>query len=100
MGGYMHMDNLAFALNGLPPPRRVMIGRSYEVTQIIVERTDLVGLFSLPLVERKLVKHGIRPVRLRELFPKLQIHAVMRREAQISPAAAQFLEILRGPKKL
>lgn len=94
------MVNSVFALNGLPPPRRVMISHSYEVTQILVEQTDLVGLFSLPLVERKLVKHGIRPVRLREPFPELQVHAVMRREAQLTPAAAQFLEILRGFRKL
>lgn len=84
-----------FVRYGLPSPQRIVTSHSFEVTQALVERTDLISLFSLPLVERKLVKHGIRPIRLREALPALSVSIIMRRDARLTPAAAQFLQILR-----
>ena len=84
-----------FTEHGLAPPQRILTSHSLEVTQALVEKTDLVSLFSLPLVERKLVKHGIRAIHVRETLPVLTVSVVMRRDARLTPAAAQFLGILR-----
>lgn len=84
-----------FAQHGLAAPQRILTSHSFEVTQALIEKTDLISLFSLPLVERKLVKHGIRPIRLREALPLLSVSIIMRRDARLTPAGAQFLQILR-----
>lgn len=84
-----------FARHGLPVPQRIVTSRSFEVTQALVEKTDVISLFSLALVERKLVKQGIRPIRLREPLPELTVSIVRRRDARLTPAAARLLEILR-----
>lgn len=89
------MISALYAQHGLPTPERILISRSFEVTQSLIEKTNLIGLFSLPLVERKLVKHGIRPIRVREALPPLSVCIVMRRDARLTPASAQFLQILR-----
>jgi DNA-binding transcriptional LysR family regulator len=89
------MIGALFTRHGLATPERILISRSFEVTQSLIEKTDTIGLFSLPLVERKLVKHGIRPIRLREELPPLSVCIVMRRDARLTPASAQFLDILR-----
>jgi DNA-binding transcriptional LysR family regulator len=75
------MVHSMFALHGLPPPTRVLISHTLEV------------------LERKFSKFGLRLVRLREPLPELRVYAVMRRNAKLTPAAAQFLEILRGLRK-
>ncbi|HSV53918.1 MAG TPA: LysR substrate-binding domain-containing protein [Burkholderiaceae bacterium] len=90
------MIGTLYAQHGLPTPERILISRSFEVTQSLIEKTDLIGLFSLPLVERKLVKHGIRPIRVREELPPLSVCIVMRRDARLTPASAQFLQALRA----
>lgn len=84
-----------FARNGLETPERVVLSRSFEVTQSLVEHSDMISLFSLPLVQRKLVKHGIRPIPLRESLPPLNVCVLTRRDARLTPAGAQFLEVLR-----
>lgn len=84
-----------FDRHGLATPQRIVTSRSFEVTQALVEQSDLVCLFSLALVERRLVKHGIRPIRLREPLPALSVAIIRRRDARLTPAAARLLEILR-----
>ena len=79
-----------------PTNPRIVVSRSFEVTQSLVEKTNLISLFSLTLVERKLVKHGVRPIRVREELPPLSVFVVMRRDARLTPASAQFLQILRA----
>lgn len=84
-----------FEGHGLAVPRRIVTSRSLEVTESLIEHTDLVGLFSLPLVERRLSKLGIRPIRLREALPALTVSVIQRRDARPTPASARFLEVLR-----
>lgn len=94
IGWERSMVSKVFEQHGLPAPQRIVTSRSLEVTQALVEKTDLVGFFSLPLVERKLAKHGIRPIRVREELPALSVSVIMRRDARLTPAGAQFLDIL------
>lgn len=96
IGWERSMVSTLFTQHGLAAPERILINRSFEVAQSLVEKTDLIGLFSLPLVERRLAKHGIRPIRLREALAPLAVRIVMRRDARLTPASAQFLDILRG----
>ena len=95
IGWERDMVSAPFAQHGLAAPERILINRSLEVAQSLVEKTDLIGLFSLLLVEQKLAKHGIRPIRLRETLTPLEVRIVMRRDARLTPASALFLEVLR-----
>lgn len=96
IGWSRSMIDAVFKNNGHAPPQRIAISRSFEATRALVEQTDLISLFSLPLVERELLKHGIRPVKVKDTLPQLSISVVTLHDTRLTPAAQKFLDLARA----
>lgn len=85
-----------FKSHQLPVPARILNNQSFEVARSLVERTDLLCLFSAPIVEHELVRHGIRCIHVKEQLPALSVFVITRRNAKLTPSAQSFLELIRA----
>jgi len=90
------MIETVFTSNNRPPPQRIAISRSMEITRALVGRGDLVSLFARPMIERDMARHGIRAIPVRDALPALTISLVTRRGSVATPAAARFIAALRS----
>lgn len=83
-----------FTRNGRTVPQRIVISRSMEITRALVGRGDLVSVFARPLIEREMVRHGIRAIPVRDPLPEITVSLVTRRGSLPTPAAARFIAAL------
>jgi DNA-binding transcriptional LysR family regulator len=89
----------AFQERGLPPPRTTLVSESVVLKHRAVASSDLLGVSVRGNVEAAARYLSLKILPVKDLDWMRPVAVVYRRDAYLSPAAKQFVEILKKRAK-
>ncbi|MGU7779314.1 LysR substrate-binding domain-containing protein [Burkholderia sp. PU8-34] len=84
-----------FARAGIAAPRRVVSCQSSLALVALVTETDIVGLFSVPIVRHPVLRERVTTFAFDDVLPEVSPSIVTRRDVQLTPAARHCRDIIR-----
>lgn len=85
-----------FVSQGLEVPSQVLECESFAIASHVMGRMDMLGLFSAALFEQELTSRGLLALRLREIFPLVEVSIVTLRISRLTPTAQCFMDCLQA----